>query len=344
MVFAGRETELRYLEQCYEKKENQILVIYGQKGVGKTALLKSFSGNKLSSYYMVRACSDREQRMQWMRELHSPVQEEAEEYEQLLQLALKNCGPETKTHKKVLILDEFHFLVKGNPLFFSRLCRFVDSCREPVMVLLCSSAAGWIENSMIGRIGSEARRIDGFFKVRELSLQKMADLYPEFSEDDLLQLYAVLGGVPGLWERLDREKDVRTNLIENVIHKYSGIFGEMSICLLEELREPAVYNTILGVIASGEQKLNAIYRHTGFSRAKISVYLKNLMEIDLIEKYGAGLYRINRPVCKFYFTYLYPNLSLLEEKSPEQFYREVVEDSFVSFVRTAYRRNETGKL
>ena len=31
-------------------------------------------------------------------------------------------------------------------------------------------------------------------------------------------------------------------------------------------------------------KLNDIYRHTGFSRAKISVYLKNLMELDLAEK------------------------------------------------------------
>lgn len=339
MAFIGREAELRYLEQCYEKNENQIVVVYGQKGVGKTALLKTFSGNKLSSYYYARSCCDREQRIQWMRELHAFNDNEIWQYNQIFQLKLRDCGPETKIHKKILILDEFHYLVKGSPDFFNSLCDFVHSSKEPVMVLLCSSAAGWIENSMIAKIGSDAAFISGFLKLREISASRLRELYPSFSDDDFIQLYAVLGGIPGLWKRLDASQNARQNLINHVINKYSGIYSEMSNCLLEELREPAVYNTILGVIASGENKLNGIYQHTGFSRAKISVYLKNLMEIDLIEKYGAGLYRINRSSCKFYFTYLYPNLSLMEEKSPEQFYREIIEDSFVSFVREACRKS-----
>lgn len=56
--------------------------------------------------------------------------------------------------------------------------------------------------------------------------------------------------------------------------------------LSEELRETAVYNTILATIADEKNgKLNAMYARTGFSRAKISVYLKNLMELELVEKY-----------------------------------------------------------
>ena len=55
--------------------------------------------------------------------------------------------------------------------------------------------------------------------------------------------------------------------------------------LSEELRETAVYDTILATLADGRHgKLNDMYAHTGFSRAKISVYLKNLMELELVEK------------------------------------------------------------
>ena len=36
-MFTGREKELQYLNDYYEKSGTQILVVYGQKGIGKTA-------------------------------------------------------------------------------------------------------------------------------------------------------------------------------------------------------------------------------------------------------------------------------------------------------------------
>lgn len=61
--------------------------------------------------------------------------------------------------------------------------------------------------------------------------------------------------------------------------------------LSEESRETAVYDTILATLADGRHgKLNDMYAHTGFSRAKISVYLKNLMELELVENVAARLH------------------------------------------------------
>lgn len=51
-----------------------------------------------------------------------------------------------------------------------------------------------------------------------------------------------------------------------------------------ELRELSVYNTILSAIAQGYNKLNDLYAKTGYSRAKISVYMKNLSHFDIVEK------------------------------------------------------------
>ena len=338
MAFVGRDTELNYLNQFFDSAGSQVLVVYGQKGVGKTALLKNFCRDKLCVYYMVRSCSDREQRYQWAKELGltEAGSDVYPEYEDIFERGL-TAGTGGKT---VFVIDEFHYLIKGEPGFFSRLIRFVQNSTSPLLVVLCSSAAGWVENNMVRKIGSEVMAISGFLKVRELGLKRMYELYPSYSEDDCIQLYAVFGGVPGLWNRLDSSLSSVDNIIHRVIDKYSSLHSEMTGCLTEDLRETAVYNTILATMAAGNNKLNDIYRHTGFSRAKISVYLKNLMEIDLVEKVGAGTYRITRPYVRFYFRFIYPSQSSLEELTPEQFYREIVEDAFPGFVREAYRKNQ----
>ena len=336
MEFVGREAELNYLKQYYNAKGSHILVVYGQKGVGKTTLIRSFERWADKSYYAARSCSDREQRFQWAKELAGGVSGgEYPEYGELLERALKGASG----RKFILIVDEFHYILKGNADFFSQLNQFVKNSEIPLLVILCSSAAGWVEGSMVSKIGAEAAAISGFLKVRELGIERIQEIYPEYSEDDRVQLYAVLGGVPGLWNRIKPQLSAVDNLIHNMLDKYSSIYGEMTWCLVEELRETAVYNTILATMAAGSVKLNDIYHHTGFSRAKISVYLKNLMELDMVEKVGAGTYRITKPYVRFYFRFIYPNISLLEELSPEQFYKEIVEDAFPGFVREAYRKN-----
>ncbi|MBE5866686.1 MAG: AAA family ATPase [Lachnospiraceae bacterium] len=340
MTFMGRETELNYLNQHYESHGSRILVVYGQKGVGKTTLLQKFSKGKPCAYYIARSCSDREQRFQWGQEFLPANRDDKDglfpEYEEIFASMTYSVAEEGKC---VLIVDEFHHLIKGEATFFNRLIQYVQACQRPHFVILCSSAAGWVENNMVSKIGSAATAISGFMKIRDLNVRQMQEIFNDYSEDDCIQLYSILGGVPGLWKRTDSRLSAKNNIIWNILNPYSAIYGEMSGCLLEDLRETAVYNTILSSMANGSIKLNDMYRHTGFSRAKISVYLKNLMEIDLVEKIGAGMYRISKPYVRFYFRFIYSNQSRLEKLTPEQFYLEVVEDAFPGFVREAYRKS-----
>jgi AAA+ ATPase superfamily predicted ATPase len=102
-----------------------------------------------------------------------------------------------------------------------------------------------------------------------------------------------------------------------------------------ELREPAVYNTILFLLADGHRKLNELHVRTGFSRAKISVYLKNLIQLDLVEKIvplneagkenvQKGLYRIKDNFFSFWYRFVYPNLSELMLGEVSKVYEEQV--------------------
>ena len=45
-MLTGREQETAFLENHYKRPGSQILVVYGQRGVGKTALLTAFAEKK----------------------------------------------------------------------------------------------------------------------------------------------------------------------------------------------------------------------------------------------------------------------------------------------------------
>lgn len=348
-MFIGRETELRFLENYYGREGSRIVVVYGQRGVGKTTLLEKFSENKKYTYYAARSCSPREQCYQWACEQKDAGIEVSQypEYPELFQ----NAIPDEESGKHIIIIDEFHHLVKGDASFMQEVIRFMNNrpVSQPVMFILCTSASGWVENSMIKRMGSTALSIGGLLKVREMKFAEIRKAFPGYSGADSIDIYAILGGIPGLWNSFSVNYDAKKNIIYNLLAKESRLHEEMSVIMAEELREPAVYSTILAAMARGLNKLNDIYKHTGFSRAKISVYLKNLMELELVEKVYSfettedadtqkGIYRISNPYVRFYFRFIFPNMSLIQKVTAEQFYEQKVAKDFPSFVEEAYCR------
>ena len=53
-MLTGREQETAFLENHYKRPGSQILVVYGQRGVGKTALLTVFTEGKQTLLYFGR--------------------------------------------------------------------------------------------------------------------------------------------------------------------------------------------------------------------------------------------------------------------------------------------------
>ena len=217
-----------------------------------------------------------------------------------------------------------------------------------VMVILCSSSIGWVENSMVTRIGKAAYELSGFLKIKELEFQHMMKYFPGFDMKQGIETYAVLGGVPGLWKYFDDTISIEENICNHILDPSKYLYGEGQRIVEEEFRETGVYNTILAAIAAGNHKLNKLYLHTGFSRAKISVYLKNLMEFELVEKVFSydtegkanvqkGIYRIKNHFVNFYFTFLYPNLSNLDCMKPIEFYNCFIAPFFKKYVADYYR-------
>lgn len=347
MLF-GRTSELKYLNSYYDRDGSQILVVYGQKHIGKTALVREFMEEKPGYYYLARACSEREQSYQWCRQLGRDgyeVEQFASFHDIFAKISRRSGG------KKVLVIDEFQHIVRASERFMKELVAFVHSQwnRDEMMVVLCSSSIGWIENSMINRIGEAAYELSGFLKIRELMFEDIVQKFPNFRIEECVEAYAILGGFPGLWNQFDDRLTIQQNICRNILNPDSFLFEEGERMLTDQLREPGVYNTIMASIAAGSHKLNNLYLHTEFSRAKISVYLKNLIELELVEKVFSydtegrenvqkGIYRISHPFVDFYYTYMYPYLSDLQTLSVGEFYNRYIMPDFRQYVTEYFKK------
>lgn len=347
-MLSGRTSELQYLNDYYERGGSQILVVYGQKHIGKTTLVKEFARDKQSYYYLARSCSEREQMYQWGMQLKTDgmLKTSFPGFYEIFASICANGGT-----KRVIIIDEFQNIVKVSETFIQELVRFARSQEEKsgVMILLCSSSTGWIENSMITKIGEAAYALSGLLKIRELSFADLVHRFPDFRIEECVEAYAVLGGIPGLWNQFDDKLTIQQNICRHILNTDSFLFEEGERMVAEQLRETSVYHTILATIAAGNHKLNDIYLHTEFSRAKISVYLKNLMELELVEKVFSydtagkenvqkGIYRIIHPFVDFYFTYMYPYMSALQTLSVGEFYNIYIYPNFKKFVSSSFKK------
>ena len=347
-MLLGRISELKYLNNYFDREGSQILVVYGQKYIGKTALVKEFMKDKLGYYYYAKACSEREQVYQWANQLQRDgyaIDPFPSFHDIFAKITRHSSG------KKVLVIDEFQNIVRASDQFMKELVAFVHSQwnRDEVMVVLCSSSIGWIENSMITRIGEAAYELSGFLKIREMSFDDIVQRYPNFRIEECVEAYAILGGFPGLWNHFDDRLTIQQNICRNILDADSFLFEEGERILTDQLREPGVYNTIMASIAAGSHKLNNLYLHTEFSRAKISVYLKNLIELELVEKVFSydtagkenvqkGIYRISHPFVDFYYTYMYPYLSDLHTLSVGEFYNRYILPDFRRYVSGYFKK------
>lgn len=329
-MLTGRNTELKYLENCYKRDESQLLVVYGQKYIGKTAIMRAFGKGKPCHYYMARACSGKEHLLR-LKELKQEVDRDLSEKKQLV------------------IIDEFQNAVRNCDSFMEELLTIMDNAdnKRKVLTILVSSQTGWVENRMVSVLGRAAQNISDVFKIRELGFKYVKEYFPWYTLRQCMEVYSILGGVPGLWHYFDKKRSLKENVCRNLLDGQGALHFAAEEILAEEIREPAVYNTLLTALALGKYKLNDLHQYTGFSRAKISVYLSHLIEMDVVEKLFSmeltgkndtrkGLYRIRNHYLRFYYTYLYQAGDKLFHLTPERYYDRYVFPSLEEYTQSGF--------
>lgn len=331
-----KQSELKKLEDLYAESGNQLVVLYGPMDCEKEELIRTFVETKKHFYYRARKASAKEQLVMMGEEVARKFEVKIQKntYDEYFN-RVKSGNPT----KLVVIIDEFEYIVKKDPEFIESILKLKNRrlYPGPVMIILASSSIVWTEQDMAEAIGEEAvSKIDARIKIPNMNFLEVVRAFPELSVSDTIKIYGVLGGVPGYLKYWKKRKTFKQNVCDLILSEDGYFFKKAEELVASELRELSVYNTILMAIAKGENKLNDLHHYTEFSRPKISVYMKNLSQFDIIEKVISfetggwenakkGVYRIKDTYVNFYYRFVYPHLSDLYMMSPEDFYDTYIE-------------------
>ncbi|AEK72186.1 DEXX-box atpase [Thermococcus sp. 4557] len=310
--FVNRNEELKALRERLSSENFELIVIYGRRRVGKTRLVLEAVKDVPHVYYLAIE-GDNLRHFQETAERVFPEARYARGSWEALLHTLRG---------KVIVIDEFPNLIKEDPRVLSEFQRVIDtdlSNSNTKLILLGSSVSIMTEKVLSYKSPLYGRRT-GSMKLKPLKFFHLREFFPNASWKELVEVYGMTDGIPfyiaqvrlPFWEWLEGE-------LKNPV---SFFRDEVDFLLRYEFTETRTYRRILEAIALGKTTPKEIRDFTGMKHSEITPYLRNLIETGLVvrevpitEKPNSklGRYYVADNFLAFWFRFVYPNLSLMEE-------------------------------
>lgn len=325
--FVDREQEMSTLQREYERDGSSLVVLYGRRRVGKTTLISEFIKDKKALFFLASEESESQNRLAFQEKtaefLNSDLLKNVEVKSwDVLFKAIMDTPFDTKP---VIVLDEFQYLGKANPAFPSIFQRIWEEILKDksVMVILCGSLIPMMQSQTLAYGSPLYGRRTAQIRLKQIPFGYYHEFFPDKGRKELIEMYAITGGVPKYIELFSRSKDIYSAIESCVLNRSGYLYDEPHFLLQQEVSEVGSYFSIIKAIAAGNTKLSAIAGVLEVKSTSLTKYLKTLIDLDILErevpvteenpeKSKKGLYRIKDNYLRFWFAFVYPNRNFIE--------------------------------
>ena len=289
-MFIGRTAELEFLENQYKTENGQLIFLYGRRRIGKTETLKEFCKNKPHIFYSCAQTTNEKQLLDFSKILLREKIPAAnfltsfnsweQAFESINDLPYGNA-------KKLVVIDEFPYMCKGNPSIPSILQNLWDNFLKDknIMIILCGSAMSFIEKELLASKNPLYGRATGIYKMTEMDFYDAIKFFPNYTPEEKILAYSILGGIPHYLQQFDKNLSLEENIKQKILTKGTVLYSEVDFILHQELRETAIYNAIIQAVALGATTLAEISQKSLLNNtSKTSIYLNNLIDLGIIKK------------------------------------------------------------
>lgn len=342
--FINREKELEWLQEAHQKasRSGQFLVIYGKRRVGKTELITHFLKNKPYIYYLANKTTKGEQ----LRSATSVFMTSFGDtyiagssfpnWREFFDYLIKKTEERKKSDPPTtLVFDEFPYLVeadRGVSSFFQYGWDMGLKDKKVLLIIMGSSISMMYKHALVKSAPLYGRRT-GQWLLEPFTFQETKKFYPGVPFENSFPLFAVSGGIPAYAKMFEGKKTLKENITEHVLPEGKYLSVEPELLLSEEFDDPRSYLTILQAIGLGRTKFSEIIQQCHLPATALPIYLKTLTELRLVkkevpvtepipEKSKKGSYSLADPFLRFYFSFIFPNNSLIKGRSYETLFSQ----------------------
>ena len=325
--FVDREQEMNTLQNEYDRNGSALVVLYGRRRVGKTTLITEFIKNKKALFFLASEEAETLNRNAFREKVAEFIDSD------LLRSAdIKNWDVLFKAivdtpfdSKPVIVLDEFQYLGKANPAFPSIFQRIWEEILKDksVMVILCGSLISMMESQTLAYGSPLYGRRTAQIRLQQIPFAYYHEFFPGRSRRELIEMYAITGGVPKYIELFSGSGDIYRAIESSILNRSGYLYDEPHFLLQQEVSEVGSYFSVIRAIAAGNSKLSSISSALETKATSLTKYLKTLIDLDILErevpvtednpeKSKKGLYKIKDNYLRFWFAFIYPNRSFIE--------------------------------
>ncbi len=345
-MFNNRVEELRLLESLRKEKKPKLVILYGKRRVGKTALLMELAKIYKALYLVARQESFKDQ-------LHKISEETAkffnddvlrtnpfQNYDALFTYLEQKNEP--------VFFDEFPFLVESHKALPSILQEHWDKrlSKKNSFIVLCGSSIKMMQTLLGYESPLYGRRTEQIL-LEPLLFKDSCSFFSSLSPEQKVENYAVLGGTPAYLLEFDYSKPLLENIEEKILKKNKFLYQDTMFVIQQELNEPKTYYSIIKSIAKGNTKIGTIVNDTGLDKETVTKYLSVLQQLHLVErrvpitekqpeKSRSGIYLLKDQYFKFWFRFVFENIEYIEQNKQDLLLKEKIAPELNPFVGKAY--------
>lgn len=334
-MFIGRKRELSKLEKLHASKRFEFLVMYGRRRIGKTRLLVEFIKGKDAIFFSAEENNDKLNLSKFTDAIrdyypHFKFIPDFDSWENAFKFIAEIAGDK----RTIVVIDEMPYVAQSNPSFLSTLQHIIDHsfAKTKLFLIACGSSMSFMENEVLSEKSPLFGRKTAQMHVQPFDYYDSAKFFPNYSFDDKIKAYGILGGIPQYLSKFDPSIGISENIKENILDTSAYLYDEPKNLMHQELRAPAIYNAIIEAISSGASKLNEISTKSGEEGRKTSKYILHLVELHILkkefpidnEKSKSTIYRVNDSLFRFVYRFAYHNKSLIERDKADYIYNEKI--------------------
>jgi uncharacterized protein len=292
-------------------------VVSGRRRQGKSYLLQALAQETGGLYFAATEATEAESLRLFADTLVRHTREPLEHPFRDWNDAIRHLFRQFSGEPAVVVLDEFPFLSRVSPALPSIVQRELGpggaGSGSSVRLVLCGSAMSVMGGLLSGRAPLRGRA--GLELVVHPFLYRDAAAFWSITDPRLaLRVHAVVGGTPAYRREFIRSDapsgpdDFDAWIRRTVLDPQTPLFREARYLLAEEtdIREPAIYHSVLAAIAGGNTTNGGIAGYIGRRSDELSHPLTVLEDAALIVREpdlfrgGRATYRITEPLVTFY--------------------------------------------
>lgn len=323
-MFLNRQRELSYLDARYARSGAEFAVLYGRRRVGKSSLIYEWCQGKPFLYFFAARLPGQALLAEFTRHLAAALNEPERTFPDW-DSALLALAELARSQRFIVVLDEYPYLADSVPGFSTLLQRAWDMTLQHTHLFLCLTGSTFsvVRREILDGHAPLYRRHTWAYELLPLLPADLAAFFPGYTAEQLIETYAVLGGMPRNLTAVDAQAPLVRNVERELLSPAGSLFNEVRLLLHEELKgEVDVYGRVLGAMAASQHRRQDIAAAANLTLGATQHYLDDLLSNGLIEhrlplgrlhdEGRQGTYHILDPFLRFWHRWLAPHEALLE--------------------------------